>query len=86
MTEDKDQIIELKSVLEELRRPLLDASMHFEIWEGLWPTKQVVDVINRYKGFFMPTRKAILTKFSSRFAMSSVMTAGLPASIRFSKC
>lgn len=37
--------------------------MHFEIWEELWPTNQVVDVINRYKGFFLPTRNAHLDRF-----------------------
>jgi len=50
-------------ILDELRKQLLDASMHFEIWQGLWPTTEVVDVINRYKGFFLPTRNAHIDRF-----------------------
>ena len=62
-TENQDQINELKSILEELRKQLLDASIHFEIWQDLWPTTEVVDVINRYKGFFLPTRNAHIDRF-----------------------
>jgi hypothetical protein len=58
-TKDKD----FGYLLEELRKQLLDASIHFEIWEGLWPTTKVVDVINRYKGFFLPTRNAHIDRF-----------------------
>jgi hypothetical protein len=58
--QNAQQTAEFKSLLEELRKQLLDASIYFDIWEQLWPTTQVVDVINRYKGLFMPTRKAIL--------------------------
>src|SRR4030042_1467725 len=61
--EDKVQIKEFRSFLEELRKQLLDASICFNIWEQLWPTAQVVDVINRYKGFFLHTRKALLDQF-----------------------
>jgi len=50
-------------ILEELRKQLLDASMHLEIWQELWPTTKVVDVINRYKGFFLPTRNAHIDRF-----------------------
>jgi len=61
--QNAQQTAEFKSLLEELRKQLLDASIYFDIWEQLWPTTQVVDVINRYKGLFMPTRKAILDQF-----------------------
>ncbi|MBN1862405.1 MAG: hypothetical protein JW790_02040 [Dehalococcoidales bacterium] len=54
---------EFRSLLEELRKQLLDASIHFEIWEGFWHTTQVVDVINRYNGFFLPTRNAHIDRF-----------------------
>ena len=63
MEEDKVQIKEFKSLLEELRKQLLDASVYLNVWEQLWPTAPVVDVINRYKGFFLPTRKALLDQF-----------------------
>ena len=62
--QDEQQIAEFKSLLEELRKQLLDASMYFDIWEQIWPTAQVVDVINRYKGFFQPVRKALFDQFS----------------------
>ena len=65
MTRQNDQEIgEFKSLLEELRKQLLDASMYFDIWEQIWPTEQAVDVINRYKGFFQPVRKALFDQFS----------------------
>ncbi len=63
MDKDEVQVAEFKSLLEELRKQLLDACIHFEIWEQLWPTEQVVDVINRYKGFFQPTRNAHIDRF-----------------------
>ncbi len=63
MGKDEGQVTEFKSLLEELRKQLLDACIHFEIWEQLWPTKQVVDVINRYKGFFLPARNAHIDRF-----------------------
>ena len=60
---DGGQVTEFESLLEELRKQLLDACIHFEIWEQLWPTEQVVDVINRYKGFFLPSRNAHVDRF-----------------------
>jgi hypothetical protein len=54
---------EFNTLLSELRGQLLEASIHFEIWEGLWPTKDVIDVINRYKSFFLPSRNAHLDRF-----------------------
>jgi len=53
---------EFEYVLDILRQQLLDASSHFDIFEKLWPTEKVVDVINRYKGFFQPTRAAHLER------------------------
>lgn len=51
---------EFEYVFEILRQQLLDATSHFYILEQLWPTEKVVDIINRYKGFFQPTRAAHL--------------------------
>ncbi|MFC1977707.1 hypothetical protein ACFLWS_05535 [Chloroflexota bacterium] len=62
-TTDEKQVVEFESLLEELRQQLLDASAHFDIWVQLFPTTQVVDVINQYKGFFQPTREAHLDRF-----------------------
>jgi len=59
-TKVKSEKEEFECVLEILRRQLLDASSYFYIFEQLWPTERVVDVINRHKGFFQPTRAAHL--------------------------
>jgi hypothetical protein len=61
--QDAQHAAEFKSLLKELAKQLLDASICFDIWEQLWPTEQVVGVINRYKGFFGPTRQAIVDQF-----------------------
>lgn len=49
---------EFEHVLDILERQLLEASVHLYIWEQLWPTEKVVDVINEYIGFFQPTKDA----------------------------
>lgn len=51
---------EFEYVLDVLRQQLVDASSYFYIFEQLWPTEKVVDVIRRHKGFFQPTRAAHL--------------------------
>ena len=56
--QNKDQLEEFDSLLEDLRKQLLDACTHFDIWLELWPTEDKVHVINAYKGFFVPTREA----------------------------
>ena len=53
---------EFENVFDILQKQLLDASVHFDIWEQLWPTEIVVDTINQYKGFFLPTRDAHLNR------------------------
>jgi adenosyl cobinamide kinase/adenosyl cobinamide phosphate guanylyltransferase len=60
---DEEQEAEFRSLLEKLRQQLLAASVHFDVWVQLFPTTQVVDVINQYKGFFQPTREAHLDQF-----------------------
>ena len=54
---------EFRSLIEKLRQELLAASVDFDISIRLFPTAQVVDVINQYIGFFQPTRKAHLDRF-----------------------
>jgi hypothetical protein len=59
MNEQREQhIFEFEYRLEELRKQILEASIHFDIWEDLWPTKEKLNVINRYIGFFQPSRIA----------------------------
>ncbi len=62
-TQDEEQATEFKSLLEELRQQLLAASVHLDIWKQLWHTKERVDVLNQYRGFFWPTRDAHLDRF-----------------------
>ena len=59
-TKVRNEKEEFEYIFEILRKQLLDASSHFYIFEQLWPTEKVVGVINRYKGFFQPTRAAHL--------------------------
>ncbi|MBI2851812.1 MAG: hypothetical protein HYX84_01735 [Chloroflexi bacterium] len=54
---------EVKFLLEELRKQLLAACIHFEIWEQTFPTQTVVETLNWYRGFFLPTREAHLDRF-----------------------
>lgn len=61
--DDEAQTKEFRSLLEELRKQLLDASIHFDIWEALWPTEKVAGVLDKYRGFFLPTRNAHLSAF-----------------------
>ena len=62
--QNEQQIVEFQSLLDELENQLLDASMYLDIWEQIWPTEKVVKVINQYKGFFQPIRKALFDQFS----------------------
>ena len=63
-TDVENQPEEFRYLLEELRKQLLEASVYFDIWEQIWPTEKVVRVINQYRGFFLPTRKALFDQFS----------------------
>ena len=55
-------------LLNELRKQILEASIHFHIWEDLWPTKEKVDVINRYRGYFIPARLAHFNQFTIKIS------------------
>jgi hypothetical protein len=56
----KDEQEEFENTFEIFRQQLLNASVNFYIWEQLFPTEKVVDIINQYIGFFQPTREAHL--------------------------
>jgi hypothetical protein len=62
-TQYEPQCAKCKHNLEELAKQLLDASIYFDIWEKIWPTPQIVDTINEYRGFFLPASQAILDQF-----------------------
>ena len=63
---NEKQVTKFRALLEELRKQLLDACTHFDIYVQLWPTKEVVDVVNRYRGFFQPTFMAHFDRFSMK--------------------
>ena len=76
---------EFEYVFEILRQQLLDASSHFYIFEQLWPTEKVVDVINRYKGFFQPTRAAHLERLTIKVSDIVSNKADAPSLYRILK-
>lgn len=61
---ENQQVKELEYRLDELRKQILEASIHFNICEDLWPTEEKVNVINRYIGFFQPSRIAHFNRFT----------------------
>jgi len=76
---------EFEYVLEILRQQLLNASCHFDIWEQLWPTEKVVDVISRYKGFFQPSRAAHLESLAIKVSDIVSNKADAPSFYRILK-
>ncbi|MBN2187385.1 MAG: hypothetical protein JW732_08075 [Dehalococcoidia bacterium] len=59
----EEQVAKFEALIEQLRQRLLAASIHFDIWVQLFPTAQIVGLINQYRGFFQPTREAHLDRF-----------------------
>jgi ABC-type phosphate transport system auxiliary subunit len=68
----KNEQEEFENIFTILQRQLLAASVHFYIWEQLWPTEKVVGTINQYKGFFRPTIDAHHDRFINK--VSDVMS------------
>ena len=66
MTEDPTirQVKEFEYRLDKLRKQILAANIHFNICIDLWPTKERVNVINRYRGYFIPARSAHFNQFA----------------------
>jgi hypothetical protein len=73
MTSDEQDSAEFKSLLEEVRKHLLEAHTHFDIWMQLQPTKENVDVLEAYRGFFLPSQNAHIDRFYIR--LSSVVSS-----------
>lgn len=80
LSTEKQQVKEFESLLDEVRKQLLDAQIHFDIWEQLWPTEENVHIINVYRGFFQPTRIAHLDRF---FIKASNVMSNDPTSPSF---
>ena len=51
---------EFEALLNEVRGQLLDAQISFDIWLGLSPMEEngILDIMNSFKGFFIPTQAA----------------------------
>ena len=64
------KIVQLKFeyLLDELRKQILEANIHFGICEDLWPTQQRVKTINRYRGYFIPARSAHFNQFTIKIS------------------
>ena len=45
--------------LNELQREIFRAIISYEVRLALWETPEVVDILNRYRGFFVPVRDAL---------------------------
>lgn len=67
------------NLLNELRKELLEANTHFEIREKLWPTKETVDILNRYIGFFAPTMDAHFDSFCVKMCNITSNKANQPS-------
>lgn len=53
----------LDGLLDAVRRQIFDAQTHFDIYLALWPTPEMVDTLNYWRGFFVPTRHAHYERF-----------------------
>lgn len=73
MTSDGQARAEFELLLENVRRQLLEAQLHFDIWAQLQPTKENVDVIEAYRGFFLPSQNAHIDRFYIK--ISSVVSS-----------
>ena len=69
---------EFEDLLNRLRQQLLDAQTHFDIWETLYyRTEAEAKALNAYRGFFMPTIDAHVTRFYIK--ISNVVDSGVEA-------
>jgi len=50
---------EFKRQLDELQRQIFYAIVSYQVRLALWETPDVVDILNRYSGFFIPVRDAL---------------------------
>lgn len=65
-TKVKNERKTFENVVENMRNKIHEASVHFFIWEKLYSSEDVVDIVERYKGFFVPTRLAHRDRFVSK--------------------
>ncbi|MBI4303218.1 MAG: hypothetical protein HY665_02615 [Chloroflexi bacterium] len=54
--------------LNELQREIFRAIVSYHVRLALWETPEVVDILNRYRGFFIPVRDALYGNMVMGFA------------------
>jgi len=59
---------EFKRQLNEIQREIFRAIVSYELRLSLWETPQVVNILNRYRGFFIPVRDALFGTMVMGFA------------------
>jgi len=59
---------EFKRQLDELQRQIFHAIVSYHVRLALWETPEVVDILNRYRGFFIPVRDALYGTWVMGFA------------------
>ena len=59
---------EFKRQLDELQQQIFRAIVSYQVRLALWETPQVVDILNRYRGFFIPVRDALYETWVMGFA------------------
>jgi len=72
-------------LLQRVEHELLRAQEHFDNWEAIFPTQQVIDVLNRYVGFFRPTIDAHIAQFFIKVANVTGTDQRLPSLYRLFK-
>lgn len=59
MTEQEKELQEeLKECIESIWHALIEAKRNLHIWLEIYPTEPIVRILNRYRGFFVPTISA----------------------------
>jgi hypothetical protein len=59
---------EFSRQLKELQSQIFHAMLSYKVYIALWPTKEVVDILNRHRGFFSPVRIALYETMIMGFA------------------
>jgi Holliday junction resolvase RusA-like endonuclease len=59
---------EFRRQLDELQREIACVIFCYQVWLASWPTREVVDMLNRYKHFFCPVRDALYRRVYIGFA------------------
>jgi hypothetical protein len=59
---------EFKRQLDEVQQQIFLAVVSYQVRLALWETPAVVDILNRYRGFFFPIRDALYTTMIMGFA------------------